>query len=160
MVKRGGACPAPSSTVPVNYRSLSNMICIITVCIWDQIFYSLLGNYVFNLKIFYFLFCDLRYFSLLELFFANNVTPQLMMIFLKFILLQSWPKTMWTVAFDQLLNKNVKFTVLSVIPRPPLTMLCSNMLCKQVKIIMASTLFWGSGVRFICKMAFGELVST
>ena len=52
---------------------------------------------------------------------------------------------MWTVAFDQLFKQNYKI-YRSLIPRLPLTMLCCNMLCKQVKIkIMASTLFGGSG---------------
>ena len=49
---------------------------------------------------------------------------------------------MGTVAFGQLFKKNVKFTVLSLIPRPPLTMLCFNMLCKQVKILSHRPPVW------------------
>ena len=60
--------------------------------------------------------------------------------------LQSWPKIMWTVAFDQLFKQKCKICRSFFNPRPPLTMLCSNMLCKQVKIkIIPSTLFGGSG---------------
>ena len=54
---------------------------------------------------------------------------------------------MWTVAFDQLFKQNYKiYRPFFNPPAPLLTMLCCNMLCKQVKIkIMASTLFGGSG---------------